>query len=58
MAKVNCTRTERAQKHFKKIRDLVAQKPSPFKGMTKDEAIEEIRKVREELWEKKLVTRT
>ena len=58
MLKTDKTRIERAKKHLDRIRELVAQKPSPFEGMTKDEAIEEIRKVREKLWEKKLVTRT
>jgi len=43
-----------AKKHLKKLRELVAQRPSPFAGMTKDEVIEELRKTREKLWEKKL----
>lgn len=46
-----------AKKHWAKLCQLVAQKPSPFAGMTKDEAIEEIRKTREKLWEKKFATR-
>ncbi|MDP3722370.1 MAG: hypothetical protein Q8R91_02600 [Candidatus Omnitrophota bacterium] len=43
-----------AMKHLKKLRQLVAQRPSPFAGMTKDEVIEELRKTREKLWEQKL----
>lgn len=58
MKKTDHHRMEMAKKHFQRIRELVAQKPSPFAGMTKDEAIEEIRKVRQKLWEKKLATRS
>ena len=58
MPKLNKNHIEQAKKHFKRIKELVTQKPSPFEGMTKDEAIEEIRKVREKLWEKKFVTHT
>lgn len=47
-------KTQQALKHLKKIRELVAQKKSPFAGMTEDEVIEKLRKTREELWEKKL----
>ncbi len=57
MKRSNEDRRKEAKKHFNKIRELVSQRPSPFEGMTKDEAIEEIRKVREKLWEKKLAAR-
>ena len=49
---------KKAKKHLAKIRELVAQSRSPFEGMTKEEAIEEMRKVREKLWEEKLATRS
>lgn len=49
---------EKAKKHLARIRELMAQAPSPFKGMSKDEAIEKMRKVREELWEEKLASRS
>lgn len=58
MVKLVQNRIENAKKHFEKIRELVSKKPSPFEGMTKDEAIEKIREVREKLWEKKFATRT
>ena len=35
----------------------VAKKRNPFAEMTKDEAIEAIRKVREKLWEEKFAAR-
>lgn len=53
---VNKVKSE-AKKHLQRIMELTAQRPSPFQGMSKDEAIEEIRRVREKLWERKLVTR-
>ncbi len=58
MKKSNQQKIAQATEHLQKIRELVSQRPSPFAGMTKDEAIEEIRKVRKKLWEKKLATRT
>ena len=35
----------------------VSKKPSPFAGMTEEEVIKHLRKIREELWEKKLAAR-
>jgi len=35
----------------------VSKKRNPFAGMTKEEAIEEIRKIREKLWEEKFAAR-
>ncbi|MEW6041328.1 MAG: hypothetical protein AB1633_07390 [Elusimicrobiota bacterium] len=63
MKKSDKERIERAKKHLDRIRELVAQRPSPFEGMTKDEVIEQLRKTRKELWQekmrdKKIVTRT
>ncbi len=46
-----------AKKHLAKIREIVSQSHSPFAGMSKDEAIEKMRKIREELWEEKLAAR-
>lgn len=57
MIKSNKERIKSAKKHYDRIRELVSQRPSPFEGMTKDEAIEAIRKVRERLWEKKFAAR-
>jgi len=47
-------RAKEAMTHLERLRKLVAQRPSPFAGMTKDEVIDELRKTREKLWEKKL----
>lgn len=43
-----------AKQHLDRIRELVAKRPSPFVGMSKDQVIEALRKTREQLWEKKL----
>jgi len=47
-----------AKKLWKELRESISKRPSPFAGMTKQEAIEAIRKVREKLWEEKLATRS
>ena len=54
MTKLNVSK---AKKHLSKIRELVSQSPSPFAGMSNDEAIEKMRKIREALWEEKLAAR-
>jgi len=52
------TNIKKAERHLAKIREIVSQTRSPFAGMSKDEAIEKMRKVREELWEEKLASRS
>lgn len=57
--KVNTARvTKRSAKeslrHFEKLREMIAQRPSPFQGMTEEEVIKHLRKTREKLWEKKI----
>lgn len=47
---------QRAKKRIEKIRQLMSKVHSPYRGMTKQEIIEEIRKTREKLWEEKLAT--
>lgn len=47
-----------AKKHLARIRELVAKAPSPFEGMSLEEAINKMRKVREELWEEKFAARS
>jgi hypothetical protein len=47
-----------ARKLWKELRESIAQRPSPFEGMTEDEVIEQLRKTRKKLWEKKLALRT
>ncbi|MBU4415519.1 MAG: hypothetical protein KJ976_10515 [Proteobacteria bacterium] len=51
-------KAKEAKKHLEKLRELVSKRLSPFAGMSKDEIIDEIRKTREKLWEKKLGIRT
>lgn len=36
------------------LRKSISKKPSPFAGMNEEEVIKHLRKIREELWEKKL----
>lgn len=52
------TNLKQAKKHLAKIREVVSQTRSPFAGMSKDEAIGEMRKVREKLWEEVLASRS
>lgn len=42
-----------ALKHFEKLREMIAQNPSPIFKMKKEDVIKEMRKTREELWNKK-----
>lgn len=51
------SKTKEIQTRLEKIRKLMSQQPSPYVGMTKDEAIEAMRKVREQLWEEKRAAR-
>ena len=50
--------SKEAVKHLRKIRQLVAQRRSPFADMTEEQAIEKMRQTREKLWEGKFATRT
>lgn len=47
-----------AKESLKRIRVLMARRPSPFEGLSTAEAIERIRAVREELWEQKFAPRS
>ena len=51
------TNSRQAKRCLEEIRQLVSKTRSPFVGMSKEEAIEEMRKVREKLWEEKLAAR-
>ena len=42
---------------WRKLCESVSKKHDPFTGMTKQEAIDEIRKVRDKLWEEKFAVR-
>ena len=51
-------KTNEAKRHLSKLRQLVSQTHSPFAGMSEEEAIEKMRKVREEMWEAKVAARS
>ena len=46
-----------AKKHLKKIRQIIAENPSPIFKMSKDEVIKTLRKTRESIWEEKIALR-
>lgn len=48
---------EKTKRLWKELCKSVAKKHNPLAGMTKQEAIEEIRKTREKLWEEKFAFR-
>lgn len=43
-----------AKKHLEKIRQLMSRVSSPYKGMTKQQIIDEIRKTRQKIWEERI----
>jgi len=49
---------EEAMRLWKELRESIARKPSPLKGMSKEEVIRHMRKTRKMLWEKKLALRS
>lgn len=51
MKKINLKETK---KHLEKLRQIIAQNPSPIFKMSKEEVIKTLRKTREKLWEEKL----
>lgn len=54
MKSVKKTGVHEAKRLLNELRDSIAGKPSPFKGMSKEEVILHMRKTRKTLWEKKL----
>ena len=46
-------KAEEAIKHLEKIQQLMSKTCSPYAGLSKQEAIDKMRKVREKLWEEK-----
>ncbi len=46
-----------AKKLLEELRQSIAKKPNPFAGMTKEQVIKHMRKIREKLWEEKLAAR-
>jgi len=49
---------KKTRKQWKDLCKSIASKHNPFAGMSKREAIDAIRKVREKLWEEKLAHRS
>ena len=49
---------QEAKNHLKIAQELSRRGYNPFKGLTKDQAIKKMRKIREKLWEKKIATRS
>ena len=49
--------SKKAKEHLTKIREKVAQNPSAIFKMTKDDAIDTLRKTREKIWKDKLAIR-
>ena len=47
---------KKAKMHLKKFRELMSKVSSPYKGMTKQQIIDEIRKTREKLWKERIAT--
>ena len=48
---------KRAKELLNELRESIARDPSPIFKMSKREVIKQLRKTREELWEKKLASR-
>jgi len=48
---------EQAKKHLAKIREIVAENPSPIFRMSKEDVIRTLRKTREAIWKEKLASR-
>jgi len=48
---------KRAKEHLKRIKQLLAERDSPFDDMSDEEIIRKLRKTREEIWEEKLASR-
>lgn len=46
-----------AKKHLQKLREIIANNPTPIFKMSKDSAIKILRKTREAIWEEKLAVR-
>ena len=48
---------KQAKKHLQKLREIIANNPTPIFKMSREEAIKALRKTRETIWEEKLVIR-
>lgn len=45
-----------AKRLWEELRETISKRPSPFAGMSEEEVIKHLRKIRKSLWEKKLET--
>lgn len=51
------TRKTEMKKLFEDVQKTISERESPFAGMSEEQVIEQLRKVRKKLWEKKLAAR-
>jgi hypothetical protein len=51
------SRAARIKKLWQELSKSVSRKPNPLSGMTKNQAIERLRKTRQKLWEEKFAAR-
>jgi len=49
---------QKALKHIEKIQQLMSKVHSPYAGLTKQQAIDKMRKIRTKLWEEKFAPRS
>ncbi len=47
---------KKAKRHLTKLRELVSRRKPPLSEVKEEKVLETLRKTREELWDKKLVT--
>jgi hypothetical protein len=47
-----------AKRLWDELRESISRRPSPFAGMNEEDVIKHLRKIRKELWEKKLAARS
>ncbi len=52
------TKKTEAKKLLHELRESISKRPSPFTGMTEEEAIKHLRNIRKKLWESKFAART
>ncbi len=50
-------KAEQAKKHLEKLRQIIAENPSPIFNMSKEEVIKTLRETRESIWKEKLAVR-
>ena len=48
---------KQAKKHLQRLREIIANNPTPIFKMGREEAIKALRKTRETIWEEKIAIR-